>query len=282
VSIAPCSSICLISQPKHELALPLGISTDGSVLSVYLALGPEQEALYEAIIETNNKLAELFQDGLLRFGSNFRGLGKWFRSAAAQITRPASGFAPPLALTPASASSAALSRFFYKLWFGDEAYKGMMEAQRLGRATSRKPLELLIGDEALVKRHHFTRIIDLGAAWKTLTGLPFVFAVWQSRGQPLNGLRKRIQRVGEFAENRMHVEPTVYLPDNSSDDPDKRNTLLEYWRLINYRLQTREFQGLIAYLCLARSFEVVPVEDVVLAKIIRWQELSNNFSVIHA
>jgi len=37
---------------------------------------------------------------------------------------------------------------------------------------------LVIGDRALIKRAHSTYVFDLGKAWKEMTGLPFVFAVW--------------------------------------------------------------------------------------------------------
>ena len=39
---------------------------------------------------------------------------------------------------------------------------------------------VIIGDRALLAQSHFTYCYDLGEAWKSLTGLPFVFAVWAS------------------------------------------------------------------------------------------------------
>lgn len=39
---------------------------------------------------------------------------------------------------------------------------------------------LVIGDRALAKRLNSKYIYDLGKAWKEMTGLPFVFAVWVS------------------------------------------------------------------------------------------------------
>ena len=39
---------------------------------------------------------------------------------------------------------------------------------------------LVIGDRALVKRLQSKFIYDLGAAWKEMTGMPFVFAAWVS------------------------------------------------------------------------------------------------------
>lgn len=46
-----------------------------------------------------------------------------------------------------------------------------------------KDAVLLIGDPAIafIQADHTHRIWDLGAAWKELTGLPFVFAVWAIR-----------------------------------------------------------------------------------------------------
>ncbi|MFT3921399.1 MAG: menaquinone biosynthesis protein [Myxococcales bacterium] len=37
---------------------------------------------------------------------------------------------------------------------------------------------VLIGDPAFAARHAFPYFLDLGAAWKAWTGLPFVFAAW--------------------------------------------------------------------------------------------------------
>ncbi len=41
---------------------------------------------------------------------------------------------------------------------------------------------LLIGDKVITREHRgFERQIDLGAEWKALTGLPFLFAAWMAR-----------------------------------------------------------------------------------------------------
>jgi chorismate dehydratase len=39
---------------------------------------------------------------------------------------------------------------------------------------------VIIGDRAMEHKHRFEYVYDLGTAWKELTGLPFVFAVWAS------------------------------------------------------------------------------------------------------
>lgn len=50
---------------------------------------------------------------------------------------------------------------------------------RAGEAEAR----LVIGDEALRLGPRFPHSVDLGKAWYTLTGLPFVFAVWAVRAE---------------------------------------------------------------------------------------------------
>ena len=51
VQLAPCSSICLITKPELEMALPLGVASDGPVLSVYLGFYREHQELLEALKE---------------------------------------------------------------------------------------------------------------------------------------------------------------------------------------------------------------------------------------
>ena len=45
---------------------------------------------------------------------------------------------------------------------------------------------VLIGDPALTARSTFAYTLDLGAAWKTWTGLPFVFAAWIAQAGTLD------------------------------------------------------------------------------------------------
>jgi cyclic dehypoxanthinyl futalosine synthase len=53
--------------------------------------------------------------------------------------------------------------------------------EEIVREVSGKTGGLLIGDAALAAEGRFRYTLDLGAAWKELTGLPFVFAVWVAR-----------------------------------------------------------------------------------------------------
>jgi chorismate dehydratase len=61
-----------------------------------------------------------------------------------------------------------------------------------------RPVEarLLIGDKVVCEEPPgFEHQLDLGSAWKNLTGLPFVFAVWTARdGVDLCDLPKRLEK----------------------------------------------------------------------------------------
>lgn len=62
---------------------------------------------------------------------------------------------------------------------------------------------IFIGDEAMrLPPEAFSHRIDLGEAWKQLTGLPFVFAVWATR-------EERIRARGEAGRERIHRIITV-------------------------------------------------------------------------
>ena len=43
-----------------------------------------------------------------------------------------------------------------------------------------------------LKKHHEHQILDLGQAWKDLTGLPFVFAVWAIRRDQSNSELRQV------------------------------------------------------------------------------------------
>ncbi len=62
-----------------------------------------------------------------------------------------------------------------------EVVEDALAAARAGRPT------LLIGDDALLARATLppAQVHDLGEAWRALTGLPFVFAVWAVRREAL-------------------------------------------------------------------------------------------------
>lgn len=82
-----------------------------------------------------------------------------------------------IAVDENSRTSAALVRILLEDLWGTSAD---LEAQPpdVERMLTRADAALVIGDPALRVDRGAYRIVDLAAAWRRLTGLPFVFAVW--------------------------------------------------------------------------------------------------------
>jgi chorismate dehydratase len=85
-----------------------------------------------------------------------------------------------VALDTNSRTSATLIRILLReRWGLDPEY--LYERPDPERMLAEADAALVIGDPALRVDREKYRIIDLAAEWKTLTGLPFVFAVWAVR-----------------------------------------------------------------------------------------------------
>jgi len=79
-----------------------------------------------------------------------------------------------------SHTSVLLARLLWREVFGVEIEIRPLDAQV--EALEHLPAVLLIGDKVVdPRRTGFAYKVDLGGAWKQLTGLPFVFAVWARR-----------------------------------------------------------------------------------------------------
>lgn len=274
VAIAPSSSVCLVKNSSNEIALPLGIASVGAVQSVYIGLHHENVALLEAIRTRQHQLRELVKQGQARHQCDARSVAAFVWKAAAQLPPMViDGAPPPLHVTPASATSGMLSRILYRLWFGEEPHSGV---------SMRRPLEVLIGDEALQKKATFRAVIDLGEAWRDLTELPFVYAVWQTSKRPLGSYwRQKMFEAAEIAQARMRVEPTYYLADLAAADVNGHTIDLgAYWKTIQYRLSAPHFKGLALFLALARQLVPDAVDDQAVANIMRWETFAESASAL--
>lgn len=292
VQLAPCSSICLLTSPSNEMAMPLGVGCLGPVHSVYLAIhGPrdEEQWLATELARRDAALRELFAQALSRFADDLRAAAHWVWEKAQSQWGASSDqhqVLPALRLTSASASSVALAKLMYQLWFGVDASRAIIVGQgREATENNRLVLELVIGDEALQRRSTFHRVVDLGDHWQRMTGLPFVFAVWQRSGAngasvaQLNLWKQRIWDVSEIAQARMKVDPSYYIKDGPVlDDAGKEIDLANYWRSIDYRLTPSHIRGLLLYLNLAGHVIGLDRRDDAVAKIVRWQERAGSLS----
>lgn len=108
---------------------------------------------------------------------------------------------------------------------------------------------VVIGDRALRQRHRSSRIFDLGEAWKTHTGLPFVFAAWISR-RPLDPAF--IQRF-----NEANAFGLRHIPEVIAENPYPHYDLEEYFtRNIDYVLDEEKRRGMMLFLEKVKKFEV--------------------------
>jgi len=279
VQLAPCSSVCL-SYTDYEMALPLGVVSDGAVGSVYIGLSREHEPMLEDLLARRKRIQEVFSLAQASFGCDARKIASFVWKHLAETPSDIAIKPPQIKITKQSATSTALVQILYRLWFGESMQSPHLASLTAHNAYQGKPIELLIGDEALQRKSSFYRILDLGSIWKEMTSLPFVFAVWQSRGSMLNGWRRKIQEVGERAETLMHADPTRYLPSMMPlDMAGKELPFADYWRKIYYRIGPDEFKGLLIFLCLTRICQEIPLDDALCGKIMRWQEITTTRQV---
>ena len=107
--------------------------------------------------------------------------------------------------------------------------------------------ELVIGDRALMRnRESPDDVLDLGAAWKQRTGLPFVFAAWYGDESAARELRAAYKRgSGRLAEYAAEGERSLGIP---------ADLLEQYLRdRIRFKLGRAEHKGLQLFLDEARK-----------------------------
>lgn len=150
-----------------------------------------------------------------------------------------------LALDTSSRTSAALVRILAAdLWGIEPEYEHSPPVLEAMLATS--DAALLIGDPALAVDRELYTVVDLAAAWRELTGLPFVFAVWAIRGSAESrtvevfreSLCRGLDSMNEIvavAVRRLGLAPDVarrYLTRHLSYDlgPSELESLSEFFR----------------------------------------------------
>jgi chorismate dehydratase len=100
---------------------------------------------------------------------------------------------------------------------------------------------LVIGDRALEQRNKSKYSYDLGLAWKELTGLPFVFAVWVSN-QPMEE-----QFIEKF--NMANELGISNLTDVVDDNPFSIYSLKFYYtQIIKFRMNDSRRAGMYEFL----------------------------------
>ena len=110
---------------------------------------------------------------------------------------------------------------------------------------------LVIGDPAMRRQPDGEAVLDLGEAWTTWTGLPFVFAVWAARPE---AARDDVVEALTDAKARGLREIEAIAEREGSRRGFPSDVCLTYLRdIISYDLKTEHLKGLRQYLELART-----------------------------
>jgi chorismate dehydratase len=116
---------------------------------------------------------------------------------------------------------------------------------------------LLIGDRAMnVPATGFREVIDLGAAWNELTGLPFVFALWVCRdGVDLGDLPRALERSRGLGLAHARELAACHGPRLGLDV----DTCYDYLtRALSYDLGEPEIAGLQRFAAMAAELGLAP------------------------
>lgn len=140
-----------------------------------------------------------------------------------------------------SRSSVALLKWLMKESWGinpeiiaakDESFRDEIKGTTAG---------LVIGDRALEQRKISTFIYDLGSEWRSITGLPFVFAAWVSTKQ----------LPADFVEvfNKANAMGMEHIDEIIQQTPFDVYDLKKYYTLhLSYQLDERKKQGMKKFL----------------------------------
>lgn len=162
-----------------------------------------------------------------------------------------------LALDISSRTSVALTRILCAKHWGIAPAFTPAEPD-VARMLARADAALVIGDPALdIDPARVGAVkIDLGEAWKAMTGLPFVYAAWTGRDGALD---QEQVAVLQAARARGESELEVIARENAPGDTVGAGKVLRYLRdTLRYGLGVREIAGLERFHELAVELGLAP------------------------
>jgi chorismate dehydratase len=117
---------------------------------------------------------------------------------------------------------------------------------------------MVIGDPALTFNEQVSHIYDLGAEWKKLTGLPFVYALWVGREDSKPGhWRKDFEDSRDFGVAHVEDIAAAYAPKLGMQPEAVKIYLTQH---VDYSLDEENRKGLRHFYKLAREAGIIPVE----------------------
>ncbi|MGQ0813118.1 MAG: menaquinone biosynthetic enzyme MqnA/MqnD family protein [Gemmatimonadota bacterium] len=166
-----------------------------------------------------------------------------------------------IALPTASATAVVLLKILLRLKYGiDARYEWFDQNDVADPVRDGADAALWIGDVALRRTVPAGRhVYDLGAEWKQWTGLPFVFAAWQTSASTEKD-SELVELVAQLHASR------DYFVRNAADLATKfsnhfrleSDRLLAYWQSLSYTFDQSMQRGLLEYYRLAAQLGEAP------------------------
>lgn len=265
-----CSSVSLVKNPNTKIAIPAGLSAKKSTKSIYLGFHHEHLEFLSEIKSRIEDLAPVFEESQKRQRTEPR--------AAAQRILENNFIAPyrklqgfRVLIPSSTATGASFVRMLFPLLFGERIAETTQPSQAMAFDGAARPIELLVGDEALIRRPQFVAVLDIGEVWHSLTSLPFVISVWQTNATELSEVfTRKIQRCAERAQAKMQIDPASFEPDQEFKDLNgKPICLRSCWKNMDYVLGPKEMDGLLLFLNLIREMNQRHLAPEVLVKLSR-------------
>ncbi len=127
------------------------------------------------------------------------------------------------------------------------------------------PATLVIGDTALKWSQEFPDLYqyDLGELWLSLTGLPFVFALWMIRDDVVARLPEESARIKTLLLDAkgIAVSTLEWLVSDSAEYAwMSRENLLDYWKAISYDLTPWHIEGVRVFFRYAAEIGILERE----------------------
>ncbi|HXJ21909.1 MAG TPA: cyclic dehypoxanthinyl futalosine synthase [Polyangia bacterium] len=155
-----------------------------------------------------------------------------------------------IALDGASRSSALLLRLLCHERGLTPRFREVPHEEVLGVAGGRIGA-LVIGDAAFEAARRFPHVQDLGEAWRALTGLPFVYAVWAGRPDAVDA--RAIATLQASLQEGLAARPTIARAWGEAHGGEPASYEAYLTRNIHYQLGSEELSGMSAFFERARA-----------------------------
>ncbi len=125
---------------------------------------------------------------------------------------------------------------------------------------------LLIGDRALRMADQLSPgmyVFDLGEIWHQYTGLPFVFALWMVYRSSLDKFSVELTNLGQQllqSCEQLISDPHIIATDVANVIGLSVETVVDYWGIIDYRLDRAHLQGLQLFFSLCKKYHLLDEE----------------------